>query len=102
MAFQEIAEKCQELPEAYKYQRYPMIAHGDGMSDEWPTVYWPDQSWGGFGNDDDVLQSNMVLSLEGLESKRGGRESVKLEEQILITEGGPEILSFAPYDQRFF
>ncbi len=99
---QEIAEKCPELPEEYKYQRYPMIAHGDGMSDEWPCVYWPDQSWSGFGNDDDVLQENMVLSLEGLASKKGARESVKLEEQILITEGGPEILSFAPFDERFF
>jgi Xaa-Pro aminopeptidase len=101
-AFQEIAEKCPPLPEAYRYQRYPMIAHGDGMSDEWPCVYWPDQSWSGFGNDDDVLQENMVLSLEGLASKKGGRESVKLEEQILITEGGPEVLSMAPFDERFF
>ena len=100
--FQEIAEKCPKLPEAYKHQRYPMIAHGDGMSDEWPCVYWPDQSWSGFGNDDDVLQQNMVLSLEGLASKKGGRESVKLEEQILITENGPEILSLAPFDERFF
>ncbi len=100
--FQEIAEKCPELPDEYKYQRYPMIAHGDGMSDEWPCVYWPDQSWSGFGNDDEVLEQNMVLSLEGLASKKGGRESVKLEEQILITEGGPEILSLAPFDERFF
>jgi len=101
-AFQEIAQKCPELPDAYKYQRYPMIAHGDGMSDEWPVIYWPDQSWSGFDNDDDVLQPNMVLSLEGLASKEGGRESVKLEEQLLITENGPEILSFAPFDERFF
>ena len=101
-AFQEIAEKCPELPDAYKHQRYPMIAHGDGMSDEWPCVYWPDQSWSGFGNDDAVLEENMVLSLEGLASKQGGRESVKLEEQILITAGGPEVLSMAPFDERFF
>ncbi|MFQ5875940.1 MAG: M24 family metallopeptidase, partial [Dehalococcoidia bacterium] len=47
MSFPEIAEKCPPLPEEYKYQRYPMIAHGDGMSDEWPTIYWPDQSWSG-------------------------------------------------------
>ena len=101
-AFQEISEKCPELPDAYKLQRYPMIAHGDGMSDEWPCVYCPDQSWSGFGNDDEVLQQNMILSLEGLASKEGGRESVKLEEQILITEGGPEVLSLAPFDERFF
>ena len=100
--FKEIAAKCPELPEAYKHQRYPMIAHGDGMSDEWPTVYWPDQSWSGYGNDDEVLELNMVLSLEGLASKKGARESVKLEEQILITDGAPEVLSCAPFDERFF
>lgn len=99
--FQEIAEKCPEYPEEYRYQRYPMIAHGDGMSDEWPCIYWPDQSWSGFGNDDEVLQENMVLSLEGLASKRGARESVKLEEEILITKNGPEVLSNAPFDDRF-
>ena len=102
MYFQEIAERCPELPEEYKYQRYPMIAHGDGMSDEWPCVYWPDQSWSGFGNDPDVLEENMVLSIEGLASKQRGHESVKLEEQVLITKDGPEILSHAPFDERFF
>ena len=102
MEFQEIAEKCPPLPEEYKLQRYPMIAHGDGMSDEWPTIYWPDQSWSGFGNDPDVLEENMVLSLEGLASKTGARESVKLEEEILITAGEPEVLSHAPFDGRFF
>ena len=100
--FQEVAERCPELPDAYKHQRYPMIAHGDGMSDEWPCVYWTDQSWSGFGNDPDVLQENMVLSVEGLASKLGARESVKLEEQVLITADGPEILSKAPFDERFF
>ncbi len=101
MSFQEIAEKCPELPEEYKYQRYPMIAHGDGMSDEWPCIYWPDQSWSGFGNDPDVLEENMVISVEGLASKVGARESVKLEEQILITADGYEDLCEAPYDERF-
>ena len=101
-SFQEVAERCPELPEAYKHQRYPMIAHGDGMSDEWPCIYWTDQSWSGFGNDPDVLQENMVLSVEGLASKQGARESVKLEEQVLITPSGPEILSKAPFDHRFF
>jgi Xaa-Pro aminopeptidase len=102
LTFDEIARRCPTLPEEYRYQRYPMIAHGDGMSDEWPCVYWPDQSWSGFGNDPDVLEENMVLSIEGLASKRGARESVKLEEEVLITKEGPEILSRAPYDERFF
>jgi Xaa-Pro aminopeptidase len=101
MDFREIAEKCPAYPQEYKDQRYPMIAHGDGMSDEWPTIYWPDQSWSGFGNDPDVLEENMVISIEGLASKTGARESVKLEEEVLITANGPEILSKAAFDERF-
>ena len=43
----------------------------------------------------------MVISIEGLGSKVGGRESVKLEEEVLITANGPELLSRAPFDERF-
>ena len=101
MNFQEIAEKCPPVPQEYQDQRYPLIAHGVGMSDEWPTIQWPDPSWSAFGNDPDVLKENMVITIEGLASKTGGRESVKLEEQVLITANGPEILSKAPFDERF-
>ena len=101
MSFQEIAEKCPPLPQEYKDQRYPVIAHGVGMSDEWPTIQWPDPGWSAFGNDPDVLEENMVIAMEGLASKTGARESVKLEEQVLITANGPEILSKAPFDERF-
>ena len=101
MNFQEIAEKAPPYPEEYKDQRYPLMAHGDGMSDEWPAIYWPDASYSGFGNDPDVLEENMIISIEGLASKTGGRESVKLEEQVIITASGPEILSKAPFDERF-
>ena len=41
------------------------------------------------------------MSIEGLAGKTGGRESVKLEEQVLITANGPELLSKAPFDERF-
>ena len=49
-----------------------------------------------------MLEENLVISLEGLASKLRARESVKLEEEILITANGPEILSKAPFDERFF
>lgn len=101
MGFQEIAERCPPLPQEYKDQRFNLIAHGVGMSDEWPAIHWPDQSLSGFGNDPDVLEENMVICIEGLASKTGARESVKLEEQVLITANGPEILSKAPFDERF-
>ena len=101
VSFPEIAEKAYPIPDEYKPGRYSLLAHGVGMCDEWPSIYWPDVSRSGFGNDPDVLEENMVISLEGLASKVGAKESVKLEEQLLITANGPEVLSQAPFDWRF-
>jgi Xaa-Pro dipeptidase len=71
------------------------------MSDEWPGIYFPDTSWSGFGNDPDVLQPNMVICVEALVAEEHRGESVKLEEQLIVTDGGPEVISRAPFDWRF-
>jgi Xaa-Pro aminopeptidase len=99
-SFREIGEKAPVYPEKYRANRYVVLAHGAGMSDEWPAIYFPDVSWSGFGNDADVLQANMVICVEALVGEAGGRQSVKLEEQLIVTERGPEVISLAPYDWR--
>ena len=99
--FQEIAENAPEIPDDYKANRYVVITHGAGMSDEWPAVYFPDDSWTTFGNYPGYIQENMVMCVEASFGKEGGREQVKLEEQIIISKDGPEIISQAPYDWRF-
>jgi Xaa-Pro aminopeptidase len=99
--FREIAEKAPAFPAKYRANRYVVLAHGAGMSDEWPAIYFPDTSWSGFGNDPEVLQANMVISLEALVAREDGGESVKLEEQLVVTERGPEVISRAPFDWRF-
>ena len=101
MSFPEIAEKAPAFPEKYRANRYVVLAHGAGMSDEWPAIYFPDVSWSGFGNDPDVLHENMVICVEALVGREGGGESVKLEEQLIVTARGPEVISRAPYDWRF-
>jgi Xaa-Pro aminopeptidase len=100
-SFREIGEKAPVYPEKYRANRYVVLAHGAGMSDEWPAIYFPDVSWSGFGNDPDVLQANMVICVEALVGEAGGRQSVKLEEQLIVTERGPEVISLAPHDWRF-
>jgi Xaa-Pro dipeptidase len=40
----------------------------------------------------------MVLCVESYAGERGGREGVKLEQQILVTETGPELLSSFPLE----
>ncbi|TIU67992.1 MAG: aminopeptidase P family protein, partial [Mesorhizobium sp.] len=49
---------------------------------------------------DGVLVSGMVLCVESYIGRLGGREGVKIEEQILITETGNEQLSTYPLDER--
>ena len=100
-SFQEIAEGTPPVPEEYRPNLYPVLAHGIGMSDEWPAIYFPYQNDTGYGNYPGELQENMVISVEASFGKAGGREQVKLEEEVLITADGPEILSHAPFDWRF-
>ena len=100
-SFQEIAEKAPVVPDSYKANRYDCIAHGVGMSDEWPSIAFTDYSLSGFGNYPGELQENMVISTEASFGREGGREQVKLEEQLIVTVNGPEVISQAPYDWRF-
>jgi Xaa-Pro aminopeptidase len=81
------------LPAQHQAQRYGMLAHGVGMQDEWPVVKYED-------NYDGEVEVNMVLSAESYVGAVGGTQGVKLEEQLLVTESGCELLSVAPYDER--
>ena len=100
-SFQEISENAPPIPDAYKANRYLAIAHGVGMSDEWPNIFFADATPLGLGNPVGEIRENMVLSVEASFGRDDGREQVKLEEQVLITASGPEIISHAPFDWRF-
>jgi Xaa-Pro aminopeptidase len=41
----------------------------------------------------------MVFSVEAYVGVEGEAEGLKLEEQVLVTEGGVEVLSHAPHDE---
>ena len=100
-SFQEISEKTPEVPEEYKANRYTILAHGDGMSDEYPAIFFSDRSDTGLGNYPGVLEENMIISVESSWGREDGLEQVKLEEQVIITNDGPEVISQAPFDWRF-
>lgn len=76
-----------------QYRRYCCQFHGVGQCDEYPEIYWPDQ-WDEWGYDGEI-KPNMVLTTESYVGARSGGEGVKLENQILVTEHGPELLT--PY-----
>jgi Xaa-Pro aminopeptidase len=86
------------LPPQHDRQKYSCKMHGVGLCDEWPFVPYPD-GWveGAF---DVALEPGMVLCVEALVSPEGGDFSIKLEEQVLVTEMGFETLSSYPHDPR--
>ena len=73
------------------YRRYCCQFHGVGQCDEFPEIYWPEQ-WDDWGYDG-VLEPGMVLTVESFVGPRIGGEGVKLENQVLVTESGPELLT---------
>ncbi|QGU00300.1 Aminopeptidase YpdF (MP-, MA-, MS-, AP-, NP- specific) [Candidatus Syntrophocurvum alkaliphilum] len=97
MSFREYAEKAWNIPDEYHANRYYLSAHGCGMTGEYPYLYhhadFPDAGYDG------IILPNMVVCVESYIGKKGGREGVKLEEQLLITEQGTELLSNYPFEE---
>ena len=96
VAFRELTETGQKLPDAYREQRYGVMMHGVGMCDEFPAIYYPDDYIEGAF--DYVLRPGMTLCVEVYFGEVGGRDGVKLEDQVVITEDGHELLSHYPFD----
>jgi len=78
----------------------PAIAHGIGLCNEFPLVF--NQQWFEGDGFDDELQAGMVFCIESYVGAPGGREGVKLEQQILVTDDGFELLSDFEFEDDFF
>ena len=98
MSFKEITEKAYRQPERFVANRYPVLAHGVGMCDEWPAILYP-QDYPECGYDG-VLEPGMVMSVESYVGEVGGPEGVKLEQQIVITEDGHKLLCKFPFEEE--
>ena len=98
VSFDELTHQSHRLPEQYQKQKYGCLFHGVGQCDEWPMIAYPDQYAQGAFNGE--LQPGMVLCVEALVSRVGGHFSIKLEDQVLVTETGFENLTHYPFDQQ--
>jgi len=93
---QELTHQSHRLKSEYQALKYGCLMHGVGLCDEWPLVAYPDQLVEGAF--DYELQPGMVLCVEALVGTEGGSFSIKLEDQVLITEDGYENLVTYPFD----
>ncbi len=87
-----------QLEAQYDKQKYSCKMHGVGLCDEWPLVSYADSHVEGAF--DYELKPGMMLCIEALVSPEGGDFSIKLEDQVLITETGCENLTSYPFDPR--
>ena len=67
------------------------------MADEYPVIYYPVEEKFHF---DGELEAGMVICVESYVGEIGGREGVKLENQLLITESGPINLARYPFEEE--
>jgi len=83
-------------PSVEDYNGYTVMAHGVGLCDEYPSLFTREK-WDAVGFDD-VIQAGFVLSVEAFVGRRSGGEGVKLEQQIVVRESGPELLTHYPIE----
>ncbi len=92
----QVVAKAPSVPEKYRelLDNYS-IAHSDAMRPhEYPRIERKKPS-------PEILEPNMVFSVETYFSEVGAKDTVKLEELVAVTEKDAEVLSNAPFDGRF-
>ena len=101
MTFAEFAEKAPKLPEAYRAMRYPGMVHQAGLEDEGPGIPYIDDDRGPRRIlPHRELKENMVLNLECYAGKVGAPYGVKLEDQVVVTPNGCELVCTYPFDAK--
>jgi Xaa-Pro aminopeptidase len=95
--FRELSEKSFRQPDEFVAHRYTCLAHGIGMTDEYPRIVYP-QDWEHEGYDGELVPG-AVLTVESFVGSDRGGPGVKLEDMYLITETGAERLSTFPFEE---
>ncbi|SFT66861.1 dimethylsulfonioproprionate lyase DddP [Sedimentitalea nanhaiensis] len=92
----ELTANAHRLDDKYQAQKYGCLMHGVGLCDEWPMVAYPDKAVPGAF--DYALEPGMTICVEACVGEVGGDFSIKLEDQVLITDDGFENLTTYPFD----
>ncbi|MCY4209334.1 MAG: Xaa-Pro peptidase family protein [Roseovarius sp.] len=95
--FAEFQRQAFQVPEEYRKNAYTCIVHAVGMCDEYPRINPPFRGPNPYNG---IIAPGMVLCIEsymGAEGETG--IGVKLEQQVLVTESGCELLSNYPLEE---
>ena len=96
ISFRDFQHRAFQQPEEFHTNAYPCVIHGVGMCDEYPRV---NPIFRGSNFYDGSLEAGMVICVESFVGATGEREGIKLEQQVLVTEDGYEMLSTYPLEE---
>jgi Xaa-Pro aminopeptidase len=98
LSFREYADRAWKIPDRFLANRYFCSAHGCGMTGEYPYLYHrEDFDASGY---DGVLEPGMTICVESYMGADAGSEGVKLEQQLLLTATGTELLTSFPFEDE--
>jgi Xaa-Pro aminopeptidase len=97
LSFRDYTARSWPIPARFHHQNYGCVAHGVGLIDEWPGI--------AVDRDDPLLMDGvfapgMTICVESYIGEVGGPEGIKMEQQVLITGTGHEILSQFPLEPK--
>lgn len=96
VSFREYSDRAWNIPDKYYANRYYLSAHGVGLTGEFPYLYHHlDYREAGY---DGIIEPGMTICVESYIGEDNGNEGVKLEQQLLVTETGNELLSRFPFE----
>ena len=93
VSFRDISDRAWKIPPQHLAGRYFVLAHGVGMTGEYPYILHAADVADGY---DGIVEEGMTLCVESYIG--GAEEGVKLEQQVHITANGAELLSHFPLD----
>ncbi len=97
ITLKQFQEQAWPIPEEFQQNAYTCICHAVGMCDEYPRI---NPAHRGPTPYDDTIEPGMVLCIESYIGAVGERDGVKLEQQVLVTDTGYELLSTYPLDDK--
>ena len=93
----DIGNDAWQLPESIQQNQLPSLSQRIGQCNEYPIIMNP--QWFESSEHNGECQPRMIFCVESYVGSAGGCEGVKLEQQIMVTESGYEILSDMGFDE---
>ncbi len=96
LSFSDFQQQAYPVEEEFHQNAYTCVLHAVGMCDEYPKVTPVFRGPNAYGGE---FKAGMVICIESYMGAVGERDGVKLEQQVLITDDGCELMTTYPFEE---